>query len=437
MNKITLLLFTMFVFSFYSYGQNTCATANPIVAGTTTVPELIGGEVPLPECAANAGGTRSAGVWYSFTATVDGTVNISSDLPVNTPPANSEDTRLHVYSGTCAALTCIAGNDDIDNANFLSDASFPVTTGTTYFIAWDDRWDELGFDFVLTETECLITSAPGAVTTPTPADNAMGVAIVGTGATFSWVEDTTGDVADSFTISLGLTATADDIGVLEGATNGGGVNFGVENNTTYFWKIDAVNCFGSTSSAIWSFTTEDCNETSTPGCPTVFTPVDNEPSAQLGAGGALTFTWDDVPNATSYELLINGVSQGNRASGITFTAFPVSTAFTWSVIPSNCFGAAFGCATWNFTTSALLSVNDFDIKSIKHFYNSITKELTLKSDNGAFTNIDLYNILGQQVITKKLSQENETLNLSELTDGIYMAQVSIGANIRTIKFVVK
>jgi len=435
MKKITLLLFTILAFSLYSYGQNTCSTANIVVAGTTTVPALSGGEVPLPECAANAGGTRAAGVWYSFTATVDGTANVTTDLPVNVAP-NSTDTRVHIYSGTCAALTCIGGNDDVDAANYLSNASFPVTNGTTYFIAWDDRWDAAGFDFVLTETSCTATAAPGAATAPTPADTATGVALVGAGVTFSWVEDATGDVADSFTISIGLTATGDDLGSLADITNGEVITFGATNDTTYFWKIDAVNCVGSTTSAVWSFTTESCIETAVPACVTVFTPVDNELSAQLGTDGALTFTWDDVPTATSYELFINGFSQGVRASGITFIGFPVSTAFTWSVVPSNCFGYAVGCPTWDFTTSAtILSVNDFELNSINYFYNKITNELSLESNNSPFTNIDLYNILGQKVITKKLSQDNETLNLSDLNDGIYIAKVSIGANTKTIKFV--
>jgi hypothetical protein len=432
MKKITLLLFTTLVFSFYSYGQNTCATATPVSTGTTSVPALVGGEIPNPECAANAGGTRTAGVWYSFTASVDGTANVTTDLPANA----GGDTRVHIYSGSCLALTCVGGNDDVDGTNYLSDASFPVTNGTTYFIAFDDRWDDGGFNFVLSETTCTATSAPGAATAPTPADTAIGVPLVGAGVAFSWVEDVTGDVAESFTISIGLTATGDDIGSLGGVTSGGVITFGATNGTTYFWKIDAVNCFGTTSSAVWSFTTDDCIETSAPGCVTVFSPVDNEPSAQLGTDGALSFTWDDVPSATSYELFIDGFSQGIRASGITFTGFPVSTAFTWSIVPSNCFGAPLNCPTWNFTTSdTILSVNDFDINSITYFYNKTTNELSLESDNNSFTNIDLYNILGQQVLTKKLFQDNETLLLNGLNDGIYIAKIATDKGIKTIKFV--
>ncbi|WP_299128022.1 T9SS type A sorting domain-containing protein [uncultured Winogradskyella sp.] len=436
MKKITFLLCTLFVFSLYSNGQNTCSTSTPITPGTISVPALNGGEVPLPECAANANGTRTAGVWYSFTASVDGTANVTSDLPANVAP-NSDDTRVHIYSGDCTLLTCIGGNDDVSGANFLSDASFPVTNGTTYLIAWDDRWNAAGFDFVLSETSCLATTAPGAVTTPTPVDGATGVAIeAGDGVAFSWVEDTTGDVAESFTISIGLTATGDDIGSLADVESGDVITFGAANNTTYFWKIDAVNCFGTTSSAVWSFTTEDCVDTAPPACVTVFSPVDNEASAQLGTGGAITFTWDDVPTATSYEMFINGFSQGTRASGITFTGFEVNTSYTWSLIPSNCFGAATGCPTWNFTTSStILNVNEFDLNSIRHYYNNTTKELTLESETSTFTNVNLYNILGQEVFTKQLSQNNEILSLSSLNDGIYIAKISIGSKSKTIKFV--
>jgi len=431
MKKITLLFLIAIIYSFNSYGQNTCATATTVTAGTTTVPALSGGEIPLPECAANAGGVRSAGVWYSFTATVDGTANVTTDLPANA----GGDTRVHIYSGTCATLTCIGGNDDVDGTNFLSDASFPVSNGTTYFIAWDDRWSAAGFDFDLTETTCTATAAPGAATAPTPADTATGVTIIGgAGVAFSWVEDATGDVAESFTISIGLNAAGDDIGSLAGLNSGGTINFGAANNTVYFWKIDAVNCFGSTTSAIWSFTTTACTETAVPACVTVFTPVDNEPTAQLGAGGSLTFTWDDVPTATSYELFINGVSQGVRASGITFTGFTVSTAFTWSVVPSNCFGAAIGCPTWNFTTSATLSIEDNEIaQPFKVYPNPTSGILNIKTSLD-IDNIAVFNLLGQRVANfNQNSISNNSINLSELSQGLYIIKISAGDKAQTFK----
>ena len=434
MKKITLLLFVTLAFSFYSNGQNTCDTANSITVGTITVPALIGGEVPLPECAENAGGTRTAGVWYSFTASVDGTANVTSDLATNVSP-NSDDTRVHIYSGTCAALTCIGGNDDTDYAvgNYLSDASFSVSNGETYYIAWDNRWNSDGFDFVLTETECTATAAPGAVTTPTPADTATDVVLVGAGVEFSWVADTLGELADSFTISIGLTPTGDDIGSLEDVTSGGVITFGATNDTTYYWKIDAVNCVGSTSSAVWSFTTESCLETTLPACPTVFTPADNEPSAQLGVDGALTFTWNDVPNATSYELFINGNTQGSRESGVTFTGFTVSTAYTWSVVPSNCFGTPLACPTLNFTTSPTLGVEDNSFNTFSVYPNPTSNVLNIKSSQD-IDNVIIYNLLGQNVASfTKNEITDSSIDMSELSKGLYLVKITSGDKTQTLR----
>jgi hypothetical protein len=433
MKKITLLLFAVFTFSFFSYAQNTCDTAYIISTGTTTVTALSGGEIPLPECAANDGGTRTAGVWYSFTASVDGTVNITSNLAINVAP-NSTDTRLHVYSGTCTALTCLGGNDDVSTTNYLSDLSFPVINGSTYLIAWDDRWDSAGFDFTLTETACTITTAPGAVTTPTPADASIDVEIVGgTGVAFSWVEDTTGDVADSFTISIGETITGDDIGSLEDVTSGGVIDFGATNDTTYYWKIDAVNCFGSTTSAVWSFTTESCVETAAPSCPTVFSPQDNEAAAPLGANSSITFTWDDVPTATSYELFINDVSQDTRESGITFTGFAFSTTYTWSVVPSNCFGAPLACPSWTFTTSATLSVEDNTLNTFSAYPNPTSGILNIKSSQ-ELDNVTVFNLLGQNVASfSKNEITNSSIDMSGLSKGLYLVKVTSGDKTETLR----
>ena len=40
------------------------------------------------------------------------------------------DTRLHVYTGTCDALSCYSGGDD-EGPGYTSIATFSVTAGTT------------------------------------------------------------------------------------------------------------------------------------------------------------------------------------------------------------------------------------------------------------------------------------------------------------------
>ncbi|OUS00464.1 hypothetical protein A9Q86_10860 [Flavobacteriales bacterium 33_180_T64] len=80
-----------------------------------------------------------------------------------------------------------------------------------------------------------------------------------------------------------------------------------------------------------------------------------------------------------------------------------------------------------------LSVDDFESNTFTHAYNKDTDKLTLESSNLPLSNIDLFNILGQRVINQSLSNSNETIDMSSLTDGIYLAKVSIQGKTQTIK----
>lgn len=151
MKKITLLITMMFIVH-HSYSQDTCATALPITsAGLFVVDGVNGTQVPSPICAANGVGA-TAGEWYAYTPTQDYTVTVSSDIAQNTPRV---DTRFHVYTGTCVLLTCYAGDDDT-GAGYSSVDTFNVAAGTTYYIAWDNRWTSNGFTFQLTENEIVV-----------------------------------------------------------------------------------------------------------------------------------------------------------------------------------------------------------------------------------------------------------------------------------------
>lgn len=152
MKKITLII--VFFFSILlTHAQDNCATAITVTAGTYTVDAINGNQVPTPDCI--GGGSPTAGEWYTYTATQEYTVTVTTDLPTNI----CKDTRLHIYSGSCGSLTCVVGDDDSGtiqcnsgNTNsYLSTATFNTTIGTTYYIAFDNRWSSLGFDFQISE----------------------------------------------------------------------------------------------------------------------------------------------------------------------------------------------------------------------------------------------------------------------------------------------
>lgn len=127
--------------------QNSCQTALPITTDSFSV-STISGNAPTLVCTTN--GNATAANWYRFTSATDVNVIISTDLEVN----SGKDTRFHVYSGTCNNLVCVTGDDDsgVIGTGYLSIADFNATSGTTYYIAFDNRWSSSEFMVQITQS---------------------------------------------------------------------------------------------------------------------------------------------------------------------------------------------------------------------------------------------------------------------------------------------
>ena len=131
----------------YSQGGNpgdSCAASIPIGPGTHYVENINGEDYELncSEYDASNGDLE----WYIYTPNDDYLTTITSDLEAN----DGLDTRFHVYQGSCGDLSCVAGDDDSGDG-YLSVTSFYVYAGESYYIAWDDRWENESFEFQLIE----------------------------------------------------------------------------------------------------------------------------------------------------------------------------------------------------------------------------------------------------------------------------------------------
>ena len=140
-------LFTVLtiVVAITAVAQLTCSTALMVTAGSHSVPGIFGSQSALPICIVQSNSATAAN-WYRYTPAQDFAITISTDLPQN----EGRDTRFHVYTGNCSALDCVIGDDD-SGSDYLSMATFNATAGNIYYIAFDDYWDDQGFDFELTE----------------------------------------------------------------------------------------------------------------------------------------------------------------------------------------------------------------------------------------------------------------------------------------------
>jgi PKD repeat protein len=141
----------------FSYGQQTCLTAQVITAGIGNISAINGTQVPAAVCAPGGGGATAAN-WYKYTPTQNYSVTVTTDFPVNA----GIDNRVHVYDGTCSNLNCVAGDDD-SGTDLLCVVTFNATANTDYFIMFDNRWSSLGFQFELIENT-IAPPNPTAVT---------------------------------------------------------------------------------------------------------------------------------------------------------------------------------------------------------------------------------------------------------------------------------
>ncbi|MDI1256798.1 MAG: FG-GAP-like repeat-containing protein [Flavobacterium sp.] len=159
MKKITLLIALLFLTQFIK-AQDNCATAVPLTTAGITVVGPITGTPPTSFCS-DANDPADHAEWYAYTPTQDYTVTVTSDIAINNNGTNNDDTRVQVYTGTCAALNCVTGDDDsgvlVHNGHsYLSIVTFNVTAGTTYYIAWDNNWNSNGFSFQIIENAVVI-----------------------------------------------------------------------------------------------------------------------------------------------------------------------------------------------------------------------------------------------------------------------------------------
>jgi len=83
--------------------------------------------------------------------------------------------------------------------------------------------------------------------------------------------------------------------------------------------------------------------------------------------------------------------------------------------------------------ATLLSNDEFDINAFKHFYNPDNDILRLESANSPIDNIQIFNVLGQEIMNRQLSSATELINMSTFVNGIYLAKVSVNGNSKTIK----
>lgn len=127
--------------------------------------------------------------------------------------------------------------------------------------------------------------------------------------------------------------------------------------------------------------------------------------------------WHNVKisrNAKDHLLYLNGELLH------TMPNYGTGSACKFIGIRYNNYGSGFSVDNLKVTNP--LSTQSNALANFNHAYNTQTKTLLVNA-NESLTNIELFNTLGQKVFASSLNSNNASIDLSSLTDGVYIANV--------------
>lgn len=194
---------------------------------------------PTGTCGTSAG---TPGVWYRFSGT--------GQIVTASLCGSSFDTKLQVYSGTCASMSCVTGNDDFCSTQ--SQVTFTSISGTTYYIFVGGYSGATGtYSLAMS---CATPAPPNCSAYTAPAN---GSTLPCLSADLTWSVPASGSSPTQYLLFFGTDAAATNI---DNGTNIGNVltysPTSLLPNTTYYWRIVPQNGAGSaTGCATYSFTT--------------------------------------------------------------------------------------------------------------------------------------------------------------------------------------
>jgi Secretion system C-terminal sorting domain len=501
----------------YTNTTQSCQTAATLTAYSGTINiGTITGTIPTGSgICYNYAQTNPNANWWSFTPTQNGLLDINTLTSQN---ANTTDTRISIYTGTCTALTCVTGNDNVSATDLRSSLNdIILTAGTTYYIVFDDKVSDnaaVNFFYEFTPQTCF---RPGSIN--------VGSVFTETAESVVWTAPTLGDTTpDSYTLQIGLSGyTVDSPAAIQTVTGVNALTYtftGLTAATAYDIYIK-TNC-SATDSSIWYGPYRILTEFTAVN-PTYTENFDTDPTSFLNLGwtrsggnnsttwrtytfGPNTFTQNGVnaiysitnplvstpTNVYAYSRKINlvagqnynvsyytrqvlnsavtttGFLQVNYAPNADYTNnathtqinaltsidasayfnqnhnFTVPTSGEYRIAFRNALQRSSTSSTtataWlmldNMVVSTALSVDEFNKSGMSLFPNPVLDFITINNpDNIQINTISVVDMNGRELLNNKYTTTSNTINLSNLSKGIYFIQLNTDKGILSKKII--
>jgi len=296
--------------------------------------------------AVNSCGNNSSGPVWNFSTGCPNPL-----MPTNPSPANSshwipvstilnwDDSQYassyRVYFGNNSSSLALIGSPI---ASSITPPALIVNTTYYWKVVANNSCGSTNGSVWNFTTDCAIPSKPQ---TPSPANLSTEVSVE---ADLAWANCSN---ASSYQVYFGTASTPS---ILVGnPTVSSWTLSTLTSNTTYYWKVVAINACGTNNSSdIWHFKTQ-CAVPSTPGSPS---PAD----ALSGVSVNPDLDWSDCSYATYYQVYCDTNSSPStlkgspNASSLTLSSLSINTTYYWKVVAKNGCGSTNG-SIWSFTTA--------------------------------------------------------------------------------------
>lgn len=250
----------------------------------------------------------------------------------------------------------------------------------------------------------------------------------------SWINGNPATVFDlSLTCAVPPTAPANDlcagaIALTPAANFAAGVQAGTISASTTTAGI-TPSCQASFSQDVWYTVVVPAsgNVTIETQTATANTMTDSVVAAFSGTCGALTQVGcDDDSGLTGVNNFMSVLSLTGQTPGATLYV----GVWKYNTTASNSTNSNFQISAYD----ASLATSSFNNAYFSALPNPVKDVLTL-SYNKAITNVAVFNLLGQQVITKSVNENQSQIDMSNLSAGTYMVKVTSENEVKTIKVI--
>jgi len=215
------------------------------------------------------------------------------------------------------------------------------------------------------------------------------------------------------------------------------VNSGLTGSTTYYYRVQATNAAGSSA---WSNT---ANATTTGGLPAA---PSNLVAKSVGCRTIL-LTWvDNSSNETSFQLSRSLTLNGTYTTIATLPANTTSYSNTgltlgkkyyYKVRSSNSTGTSAWSNTASATARCISNMQpEVELSLATVFPNPVTEgffNLSLPAETEFPVVVQIYSISGQKIMQKEVNDYSNTLETSNMINGMYIVAVYINGEVQKFK----